>query len=331
MISAVDFIRLPFTPDLTESGISFAKRSLAQNNDHNTGSVFALLRQRVSNVAIELAFRRHLAENLIPFDVKGNLPFSEPDRYDVLLGGRRCSIHTYLTSRRSQIAEVRQNPSVLLEAPAMIPEEELSANQNGNNLQLFTFLLGLTTNSTGDMQKAVNANQPIYLIHPMPTSWAQPQAWSALGKLGLKSEGSTPVEVEIGGHDADRNFVSEELTLSSMKRSFATNNYYSLAYIHIKNIPGGRVGIHSPNKDETAIIQPHQWDNVWVYGMEIWLTGYMPQDEFRRKASTTFSGSRVFQYCKTQTKNLSVAVAELRPLKDLFEQVKNWELEKKNW
>ncbi len=79
------------------------------------------------------------------------------------------------------------------------------------------------------------------------------------------------------------------------------------------------------------LIQPHEWGNIWIYGMDIWLTGYISHEEFRRKASTIFAGSRVFQYSKTQTKNLSVPIADLRSLNDLLERVKTWEETKKEW
>jgi hypothetical protein len=332
MISASDFIKLPFTPDLTEGGIAYATRSLANSFDHMGGSLYSRLRRIVGGVAVELAFRRYLSEKGIPFIVRGAQPFSEPDQYDVMLGGRRCSVNTFVTSKRSQITAVRSNPDLVLQAPALLPEEQFSnASHTAKDLHLFTFLLGLTTNSPEDIHKAVEASQPIYLVHPLRADWAHPQVWAPLGRLALKSECPTPVKVEIGGQDVDRNFITETLTLEPVTRTFALNNYYSLAYIHMNGIPAARLGLHSPRKREIYLIQPHEWGNIWIYGMEIWLAGYIPQDEFRRKASTIFAGSRVFQYSKTQTKNLSVPMTDLRPLEDLFTQVKNWEAEKKTW
>ena len=73
-----------------------------------------------------------------------------------------------------------------------------------------------------------------------------------------------------------------------------------------------------------------EWGNIWIYGMDIWLTGYIVHEEFRRKASPIFAGSRVFQYSKTQTKNMSVPVADLRSLNELFGRVKEWEDDRKN-
>jgi hypothetical protein len=315
MISAPDFIKLPYTPDLTEGGIAYATRSLPYTYDRMGGSLYSRLRRIVGGVAVELAFRRLLGEREVPFEVKGATPFSEPDRYDVSLGGHRCDLKTFVMSKRNQITSTRRNPALVLRAPALIPSDQFAAeNHSDQDIYLFAFLFGLTTNSPEDIQKAVAAEQRIYLVHPLRTDWSRPQAWIPLGKLTLKSECSVPVNVEIGGQDAERNFITETLTLEPLTRCQAVNEYYSLAYVHTSSIPGARIGIHSPSKDEIYLVLPHEWGNIWIYGMDIWLTGYISHEEFRRKASTIFAGSRVFQYSKTQTKNMSVPVSDLRPL-----------------
>jgi hypothetical protein len=296
------------------------------------GSQFLRLRRSVSAIAVELAFRRILSERKVPFDIKRTQPFSDSDRYDVTLGGHRCNIQTNLTSRRNLITALRNNPGELLQAPALIQEDQLSSvNSNTKDLYLFAFLLGITTNSVEDIRKALNAGQKIYPLHPLRITWAHPQIWAPLLKLSLKSESSTAITVEIGGLDANRNFITEKLTLSPSKRSFAENTYYSLAYIHTHDMPETRIGLHSPDKGEPYLILPHEWENIWIYGLEIWLTGYMDQDEFRRKASTNLTGSRIFQYSQTQLKSLSIPVKELHALDNLFKQVKNWELNRKTW
>jgi len=325
MISASDFIKLPYSPDLTDGGISYAIRTLAHNYDYMGGSLYSRLRRIVGNVAVELAFRRYLDQQGVPFVVKSVTPFSSADQYDVSLGGHRCDIKTYVTSKRNQISAMRRNPGLILRAPALISEDQFSAaNRQDQDLYLFAFLLGLTTNSPEDILKAVDANQRIYLIHPLRSDWARPQIWAPLGRLAVKSECSEPITIEIGGQDVDRNFISETLTLEPLTRAFATNPYYSLAYLHTDSIPLARLGLHSKEKSEVYLIQPHEWGNIWIYGMEIWLAGYMPHDEFRRKASAIFAGSRVFQYSKTQTKNMSVPVGDLRSLDDLLARVKEW-------
>src|SRR6266540_6212568 len=132
MISTNDFLRLPYTPDLTEGGIAYAIRSLPYTYDRMGGSPFNRLRRIVAGVAVELAFRRYLSEYEIPFDVKGATPFTNPDRYDVSLGGRRCDIKSFLITYRGQISDMRQNPQIVLDAPALVPSDQHAAEDHSD-------------------------------------------------------------------------------------------------------------------------------------------------------------------------------------------------------
>ena len=251
MITIDDITRLRYSPDLTEGGIALAVRSLNQNFDRSSSSIFARLRRIVSSVAVELAFRRYLSEKATPFEVKSALPFSDPDRYEVSLGGHRCQINTDLISRRSLIGAMRRDPGTLLQTPALIPEEQLSAaNLTGKEVLVFAFLLGLTATSPDELGKVMAAGQPMYLVHPLREDWANPSIWAPLGPLALKNECAEPINIEIGGQDAERNFITETLTLAPQKRCVALSSYYSLAYVHSQALPGARVGLHSPARKD---------------------------------------------------------------------------------
>jgi hypothetical protein len=100
--------------------------------------------------------------------------------------------------------------------------------------------------------------------------------------------------------------------------------FFSLAYVHIRSNPKARIGIHSPVLQETHLISEMEWGNIWLYGMDILLTGYLTRAEFNRNASSILPGTRVFQYEKTRTKNLAVNVSGLKPISDLLERVKAW-------
>ena len=135
MISTSDFIHLPYTRDLTEGGIAYAVRSLAYTYNRMGGTSYDRLRRIVAGVAVELAFRRYLSEQNIDFDVKGATPFTDPDHYDVALGGRRCDIKSFLITYREQIAEMRRNP--LHRAGRQLPGSpagKVSLARGGRNL-----------------------------------------------------------------------------------------------------------------------------------------------------------------------------------------------------
>jgi len=66
------------------------------------------------------------------------------------------------------------------------------------------------------------------------------------------------------------------------------------------------------------------WGNIWVYGTNILLAGWLTRAEFNHRADPIHEGARVFQYDKTRTKNLAVPVHDLKPISDLLERAKEW-------
>ncbi len=323
MISPSDLIRLPYTRDLTEAGIAYALRSLPYTYNRMGGSPYNRLRRIVAGVAVELAFRRYLSAQNIPFDVKGAAPFTEPDRYDVSLGGRRCDIKSFLISYRDQISEMRKNPQVMLNAPALVPSDQNAAEgHTHNDIYLFAFLCGLVAASQEDLKKAIGAGQPHYLVHVMPEAWARPAAWNPLGALVLKSEAEEAITLELGGQDEGREMRLLRVEIPPRRRVEIQNEFFALAYIRTQTPLAERVGIRCANRNELHLAGALEWGNIWVYGMGVLLAGFLTREEFNRKAKPVPEGTRVFQYEKTRTKNLAVPVCELKPLSELFERIK---------
>jgi hypothetical protein len=330
MISASDFIHLPYTHDLTEGGIAYAVHSLPYTYNRMGGSSYERLRRIVAGVAVELAFRRHLAEQNVPFDVMGATPFTDPDHYDVSLGGRRCDIKSFLITHREQILEMKRDPQVVLKAPALVPSDQNAAEGHSNqDIYLFAFLSGLVAVSPEDMEKTKRADKASYWLHVMPDNWNRPERWNPLGELALKSDAEETLVVEIGGQDSGRAMRSLEVQVPPRTRIQVDGRFFSLAYVHVKLPPTARLGLHSPQLKETHIIETPDWSNIWVYGLDILLAGYLDRGEFNRRASFIREGARVFQYNRTRTKNLAVGVYDLRPLSELFEHARGWSADRK--
>jgi hypothetical protein len=70
-----------------------------------------------------------------------------------------------------------------------------------------------------------------------------------------------------------------------------------------------------------------EWKNIWVYGMDIILAGFISRGEFRQRAKLIAPNSRTFQYDHTKTKNLAVPISELSPLPGLFARVREWKMQ----
>jgi hypothetical protein len=244
--------------------------------------------------------------------VKRALPFTGHDRYDVVLGGRRCEIKSFFIAHRQQISRV-QCDRQLLQAPALIASDGHAAEgPSPRDLYLFAFL----------MEQARETEGPRYLIHVMPEAWNRPSKWSPLGKLVLKSDSEHTQTIEIGGQDEGRVMRSCVIELPPRTRVEIDNGFFSLAYLHTKSGSPTRIGIHSPIRRETHLVGARDWGNVWVHGMDILMAGYITREEFTRRASFIPSGSRVFQYAQTKVKNLAVPTSDLRPFSELFEHAR---------
>ncbi len=325
MITPDDFIRLPYTADLTRAGIAYACRSLAYTYDRMGGSDFDRLRCIVAGKAAELVFRRHLVAQGIPHDNLGATPFTDPDHYDVALGGRRCDLKSFLIFQKEKIRRLRAEPEYLMKASALVPYDQmLSGHLRESDIYIFAFITALITYRKADLERALRAGQPFYFIYPLPPAWRHPPVWATLGHVVLKSECQGTIFLELGGQGEKREFLSEEFRLSRGVRVEATNDYYSLAYLHVPSQPNGRVGVYCPGLRQSSVVHPHEWGNIWVYGMEVILAGYITRAEFRRRGVELPAGSQVLPYNRTRTKNQALLVAELHPLADLFDRAGEW-------
>jgi hypothetical protein len=320
MISAADIIRLSYTPDLIEGGIAYALRTLPYTFDRADGSIYDRMRRIVANAAVELAIRRYLVQNNIPFDVKNPEPFTNPDRYDVAFGDVRCDLHSFLISHRSQVAEIRRDPAVLLTAPALVPSDHHAGQGHGDHdLYLFAFLAGLVPASRHDLEKAIAAGQPHTLVHVMDGNWRRPSNWNPLGLLTLKSESEEELLVEINGQNREREFMARAVTLPPRTSMLVDDPFHSLTCLRAVNLPRARLGIHSRIVGKTCLISPLEWGNIQIYGLDIYLVGYISRGEFRRRAIPLPPNSHVFQYNRTHVKNLALPVLALKPIRRLME------------
>ncbi len=323
MITAADLIRLPYTPDLTQAGIAYALRWLAGPLQPQEGAGLGPLRQVTAEKAAELAFRRCLQAQGVAHETQRVTPFTEPERWDVLLGGWRCDLRGAWLNRARLVQRIDKDAGLLLEAAAQAPCEQPAASEPwaGHDLYLFAFVLGQTS--------PLQADPPSWLIHRMPAAWSRPAAWASLGRLALKTEHPRPLTVELGGQAQARGFVSETVTLLPGERAWASQTFYSLAYLHVACLPEGRVGVYSPRLRRTCLVPRRGWGDLWLRGGEVILAGWMPRAEFLRRARFLPAGSRVLQDACTPGPSLAVPVAELYPLAELFARARAWNQSRK--
>ena len=85
-----EFPQLPFSPDLTEIGVAEVVTALAHPSRQVFLESYDDMRLRVLDNIVTLAVRRYLVKEGVPHQAAPALSFSEADRYDIAIGGRRC-------------------------------------------------------------------------------------------------------------------------------------------------------------------------------------------------------------------------------------------------
>jgi len=324
MLSPSDLLHLPYTPDLTEGGIAYALRSLAYTFEREGTLSVSGLRRIIANTAVELAFRRHLASQNIPYEVKAATPFTDRERFDVTLNGQRCDIKSFFISNRKQVEQIRRNPALLLNTPALVPSDtHAGEGHTYKDLYLFAYVTGLVAASQTELYKVIASKQPHYLVYIPPSAWRRPHIWNPLGALTLKSESEEELLVEVNGQDRAREAKRVTVSLPPKVKVRVEESFHSITSLHVRRIPEARVGLRCEAFSDPLLIPPAEWSNLWVYGSDIFLLGYMSYEEFGQRAKTLLPDSKVFQYERTKTKNLYVQAAELKPVGKLWQQGKS--------
>lgn len=320
-----DLIELKTTPDLAETAVREVARALAYPARFPLLDKFDEMRQRVADNIVTLAFRRYLSTEDIPHQVIESTNFTEPDQYDISFGGRRCLTFAQMVCSREMIGRVHQDPVQLFEGEVYIQEGGATAATRDIDIYLFIYLTALVSRSRDETEQARLADQPVYLLFQMPENWSLPKKQAPLGPLVFKSDTSEPLWLELHGQDELQGYRKHSFSLPPRQRLVEKTGLYSLGAIRSASIPGGPVGLHSPVLDDTAIISPFQWGNIWVYPMRIYLAGYITQADFNRQAHrVTPEQFAPVNPCLQVDSMMRLPVAALKPVNDLFIRVRNW-------
>jgi hypothetical protein len=326
MVSTSDFISLDYSADLTEAGIAYTRKSFTYMHDPIDEPEHGRLRRVIAGVAVELAFRRYLNRMDIPHSNLDATPFTDPDRLDIIIGGRRCDIKLSMMTQKSRIRQAQKNPGILLGEGALVTRDQIaSGHMDDEDLYIFAFLLALVTPNLRSLDQAVRANQPVFLVHALPAKWSRRDHWGSLGKLAINGDVDDALNLGLDGLDAGRKFQTEQITLYPGTESTGRCDFYALRYLHAFQLPKGTLRIHSPITKATHLIRPVDWGNIWVYGLQITLAGYVTCGEFRSRAGGPLGNNRHSQYPKTPTGHRLIPVSDLHPLRDLFRRAKTWD------
>jgi hypothetical protein len=323
MLAEDDFITIPYTPDLSQAGIRRACQRLVLEAQPESRDPLEGLIQCEYETALELAFQRYLQENEVPFERRASAPFTAPDDADLMLGGRRVVLRNFPITGKSQIRRLLHESNFFLNAWARLPKAHAEVDpRHADDVYIFAFIAGLMAQQGREFKRALQAQQPVYLMHFLPDAWFRQANSRSLGRLILKSDCEQEVSLELGGRDGKHQFYNERISLPHRQRVRTQAEFSSLAYLHAALLPEGRLGVYSPVLDQLYIAGPESWFNSWIYGMRILLTGFIPRHEFQRKAYLVTQAEADLEM--EAEPYLKLPIAQLYPLRALFEQARLW-------
>jgi hypothetical protein len=311
--------RLPL--EMMHAAVCLALRGITLSSTNNFQNEIAFSIQRVVDYTSLLAFRRCLSDRKLSYSSWQSSPFTDPDRQNLILGGRRCIIDTELVRKKEDIRALRKNPEKILEKAVCFPESP--ENIWEEDLLLFAFMSGLLARNPSDIHKAFQARQPLCLVHILPAQRRSLKPWSSLGSLSLKSDAKRTLHIEFGGLRKDRTYQSEKVSLPPGEVVRFEPNFYSLTYLKVEEPIFERLALRSPLFPYAYMVHPHQWHNLWVYGLEITFTGYMTWSEFRLAAYPSSENENFTPFLSKVGGLICLPVEELYPLGPLFKQIAN--------
>ena len=324
-LSLKDVILLPYTPDLTQVGIAHALQALPTTAALPRPEVYQTLRCAVMEQAAELGFRRQLVTSQVPHQLVTDSHFASSGKTCVRIGGRICDVTSSALVQKTKIRRLHRDPASLLSNLAILSREALATQpRNDTDLLIFCFVTALLAASLSASKQAALVGLPVSLVFPLPVNWSGRSNRPNLGKLVLKSESTQPVHLSLIGQAGDRSPLSEEVTLTPGLKVEGVNQYHSLTYLKLEQLPAGRLAIRSTGLRKTLLISPFQWGNIWVYGMQIYLAGWITREEFSRCASLHSVIHEAWQPVSPGSKYMALPVSELHPLEELFSKARQW-------
>lgn len=321
MLTVTDLLSLPFDEQFARAGTQYARDSLHFGRQRLGAEAAERLRRLVAGIAFEMATRRWLESITIRYDRLGATVLTTSDRFDLAIGGRRCDLKCNLISDRGRIAALHSDQSWLLEADALVSDENLTTERlSENDIYIFGFVTGLEARHSTDTEKAVARGLPAYMVYlPNSETWATVDPWQSLGGLAFKSNAEEPLRIEIGGHDVHRKAIRERVKLPPRVRIETLRDYYSVLYLGTPCMPKAAIGLHSCGLKQTQIIEPLDWDNIWLYGQRVYLCGWLNKHDFRESCHHLPAQSQVKQMHETSCANWAVPVCQLRSMAELAE------------
>ncbi len=309
MANVGDFIVLNPTPNMQRMAIDYACRSRYYTFDRmNYGS--RAMRSRLIRIAAgiqtELCFEDYLRNARIQFDITGRTHWRLRDSAEFNIRNNRVDIKGYHVYPNEQ----RQFPDWIADAEGLVPVDQLN-RANSPNIYIQAFFVSPQMNI---------GNEHLY-VSLFPEGYSR--RWTEARSFTVRNHAEETIYLEVGGETEEGVGISETVDCDQLQnievqegRVHAAQNYSSLQYVLTQTLPKAEVSF-SIDEGNTRTITPNDWIDLRLTDPTIYYAGWGTSSEYS-EGEILPVGSKTRVYDGTRTRNYSVGINNLRPLRDLL-------------
>ncbi len=245
------------------------------------------LRRLTAARVLALAFVQHFGAVGRPARVAGPAA-ADPRVVRVMLGARTAWLAPGWVFRREALRALRRGR--FAEGWAALPWRMREALEpRPDDPVLFGLLLALEAPTRPEAARARKAGFPLRVLHWLDGRW---QAFPPGAHLALKAEHALTLRLHGRAEGAP---ARRTVALPAGETQRLVLPWEQLLALGADAWPRGRVGLALPGRPP-YVVGPHQWENVRLYGLEIWLLGFLPWRAFWRQARYLRRGARTFPH-----------------------------------
>jgi len=324
MIDREDIFIVRVKTDTITKSVEYSQKSLHYTfNRMGKGNIYDRVRNIVSGVIMENAFKRLLDYHKVFYELLGNTHWTKKDKYDVGIRGNRYDIKGFFISDSEKIKNIEKDKRWLLDCSALVPADQIeSRTLKNDDYYVFPFLIGRYIKNIQEMYSLFGVPEEKYLVHLFwDYSWFKNPDWRTLGKIIIESKMNEKIHVAIGGQDKSKELLIEKLLMIPLSTHKTNAEFYTLLFVQTNDTPTGKLIIESREIDKKEIIKSSDWGNIWLYDGLVYVTGYMSKGEFKEKSKYSARFSKdIKQYSETKTDNREIKIQELRSLREILPQ-----------
>jgi hypothetical protein len=309
-------LHLPFERDLSFAGLTYLCQELHRFPQINKAKTLKALG---GTIASELALRRWLEAQQVTYYLVNTTPFTEPNRTQIILGGRRVLVSTKLLHGSSSRHRYPGDNLLKRRRWVHVPltTQRIRRLEEGD-LCVFSTIHERTSGAIAQkvyydglfQPKAYLAIAPGFLRSPKPP-------WKPIRAIRLTLKSSQPLCLDLAAVGREHGLEFYILRLSPSATARLREATYSIQYLRSKTRPSGEISLQFHRARPNWNISPDSWLNLWLDAEEIVFLGWITLGDLRARAARTRAPDEQGQR-RISTTVLSLPTHDLKPMKSLI-------------